>query len=79
MNQTLRLKVLAALGVVSPLMWHDARALDAAQPSDSSETVLTTIIVTAEKAAPSMSCKPEISATTQPWFPACRWQVRSRA
>jgi iron complex outermembrane recepter protein len=51
MNQTLRLKVLAALGVVSPLMWHDARALDAAQPSDSSETVLTTIIVTAEKRA----------------------------
>jgi iron complex outermembrane recepter protein len=48
MNQTLRLKILTALGVMTPLMWHDALALDAAQP-DNSESTLTTIIVTAEK------------------------------
>ncbi|MEP6885925.1 MAG: TonB-dependent receptor [Gammaproteobacteria bacterium] len=51
MNQTLRLKVLAALGLLTPLMWHEALALDAAQLSDSSESTLTTIIVTAEKRA----------------------------
>jgi iron complex outermembrane recepter protein len=48
MNQTLRLKVLAALGVVAPFAWQDSLALDAAPPDDS-ETSLSTIIVTAEK------------------------------
>jgi iron complex outermembrane receptor protein len=62
-NQTLRLKVLAALGVLSPFLWQEAQALDAVQPSDSGESALTTIIVTAEKRAePLMEVPMSVSA-----------------
>ncbi|MDP9008734.1 MAG: TonB-dependent receptor [Pseudomonadota bacterium] len=47
MNATLRLAILAALGVAGPFLSQPSAALDAAQPSDSD--ALTTIIVTAEK------------------------------
>jgi iron complex outermembrane recepter protein len=47
MNMTPRLAILAALGVVGPLVSQVSAALDAAQPADSD--TLTTIIVTAEK------------------------------
>ena len=51
MNQTLRLKVLAALGVLSSFLWQDAAALDADRAANGNEISLTTIIVTAEKRA----------------------------
>ena len=47
MNKTLRLAVLAALGVAGPFLSQQSRAADAAPPADSD--ALTTIIVTAEK------------------------------
>ena len=49
MNQTLRLKVLAALGAWSPLLWHTAAALDTTTPADGNDNGLETIVVTAEK------------------------------
>ncbi len=47
MNKTLRLAILAALGVAGPCLSQQSRAADAAAPADSD--ALTTIIVTAEK------------------------------
>jgi iron complex outermembrane receptor protein len=47
MNTTLKLVILAALGVVGPLLSRQSAALDAASPSDSDS--LATIVVTAEK------------------------------
>jgi iron complex outermembrane recepter protein len=65
MNQTLRLKILAALGILSPFLWQEAQAADAAQPADSSEGALTTIIVTAEKRAESLKDVPmSVTAVT---------------
>ena len=48
MNQTLRLKVLAALGMLSPFLGQSATANDAA-PADNGDIGLSTIVVTAEK------------------------------
>jgi iron complex outermembrane recepter protein len=47
MNKTLRLAILAALGVAGPWLSQQSRAADVAPPADSD--ALTTIIVTAEK------------------------------
>jgi iron complex outermembrane recepter protein len=47
MNKSLRLAILAALGVAGPFLAQQGRAADAAAPADSD--MLTTIIVTAEK------------------------------
>ena len=47
MNTTLKLAILAALGVAGPLLSQKSAALDAAAPSDND--TLTTIVVTAEK------------------------------
>lgn len=47
MNTTLKLAILAALGVAGPLLSQTSAALDAAAPSDSD--TLATIVVTAEK------------------------------
>jgi len=58
MNPTLRLRVLAALGLLSPLILTDADALDAPQPSEGGEGALTTIIVTADKREEPVSLVP---------------------
>jgi outer membrane receptor protein involved in Fe transport len=58
MNPTLRLRVLAALGLLSPLILSDAEALDAPQPSEGGEVALTTIIVTADKREEPISSVP---------------------
>jgi outer membrane receptor protein involved in Fe transport len=47
MNTTLRLAILAALGVSGPFLWQESAALDA--PAATDGDTLTTIVVTAEK------------------------------
>jgi outer membrane receptor protein involved in Fe transport len=54
MNTTLKLAVLAALGIAGPLLARQSLALDAAAPSDEIET----IVVTAEKRAESLQNVP---------------------
>ena len=58
MNHMLGVKVLAALGLLSPFMLREAEAVDAAQATDNSESALSTIVVTAEKREESINSVP---------------------
>lgn len=58
MQRTLRVRVLATLGLLSPFILRNAAAVDAAQPVDGGDNSLATVIVTAEKRAEPLAVVP---------------------